>query len=304
MGPAEWALLVFLSILWGGSFFFIEVALTGFSAFAVVALRVSIAALLIWLFVLFKRYPLPIQAGVWVSFLVMGIINNAIPFFLIAWAQEDITGGLASILNAAAPIFTVIVAGVLLRDEPMTGGRIAGAIIGLAGVAILIGPDALTGSFESLLAPLAVLGAALAYSFASVFGRRFARLGVNPFVAAAGQLLASSLVMFAISVVFAKPISHPDASLLAWAAIIGLAVLSTALAYVIYFRILQSAGATNLILVTLLLPITAILLGTTLLDETLLPAHVLGMLVIAAGLAVIDGRIYKRFAHSSDRDNQ
>jgi len=288
MGPAEWSALVFLSVLWGGSFFFVEIALTQFAPFLIVALRVSIAALVIWIFVLAKGYAVPRSRSVWAAFFWMGILNNIVPFSLIVWGQTEIASGLASILIAATPIFTVIIAGWLLKDEPIMPAKIIGSVLGLAGVVILIGPSVVAGLSSNLFAQLAVLAAALSYAFAGVYGRRFTAMGVNPIVAAAGQLLASSIVMLPLVIVLERPFELDAASVDVWGAVVALAVLSTALAYVLYFRLLEKVGATNSVLVTLLIPVTAILLGTAILGERLHALHFVGIAVIGLGLFVIN----------------
>lgn len=296
MGWSEWSALIVLSVLWGGSFYFNEIALTGLTTFVIVAVRVLIAAIVLWIFVLLKKYPIPRSGHIWASFLVMGLLNNSVPFVLIVWGQTQIASGLASILNAATPIFTVVVAGVLLRDEPLTRKKLLGSICGLVGVAILIGPSALAGLSSNLIAQLAIILAALSYAFAGVFGRRFRTMKVNPIVAAAGQLLMSSLIMIPIALAFGSPSALGSPGLDVWAAIAGLAILSTALAYVLYFRLLDKAGATNLMLVTLLIPVTAILLGSLFLGERLGWPDFAGMFVIGLGLLIIDGRVWRYLA--------
>jgi drug/metabolite transporter (DMT)-like permease len=221
------------------------------------------------------------------------------PFLLIVWGQKEIASGLAAILNAAAPIFSVIVAGIWLKDEPVTRPKLLGAALGLIGVAVLIGPSALAGLDANLLAQLAVLGAALSYAFAGVYARRFPRMNIDPIVAAAGQLLMSSLVLIALALMFEAPDQLLESSAKVWMAVAFMAVFSTALAYILYFRLLASAGATNAILVTLLIPVTAVLLGTAILDERLQWGHFLGMIVIGLGLSVIDGRLWNRLIHRS-----
>jgi drug/metabolite transporter (DMT)-like permease len=225
----------------------------------------------------------------------MGLLNNIIPFLLIVWGQKGIESGLAAILTAAAPVFSVIVAGVWLKDEPVTRSRLLGAVLGLIGVVVLIGPSALAGLNANLLAQLAVLGGALSYAFAGVYARRFTRMNIDPIVAASGQLLMSSLIMILLVLAFEAPAQLLESSTKVWAAVGLMAVFSTALAYILYFRLLASAGATNAILVTLLIPVTAILLGTMILDERLQWLHFLGMAVIGLGLSVIDGRLWHRF---------
>lgn len=301
MGPVEWLMLGFLSVLWGASFFLIEIALTGLPPFTIVAARVVIASAVIWLIVLILRLPVPRSGAAWTAFVVMAVLNNVVPFALIVWGQTEIESGLAAILNAATPIFTVIVAGLFLKDEPVTRSKIIGSGLGLFGVAILVGPSALEGFSTSLLAQFAMLGAALAYALAGVYGRRIASLGVNPIAAAAGQLLAASVIMIPLALAVDGPAVLAAADISVWASVTALAVFSTSLAYVVYFRLLQSAGATNLMLVTLLIPVTAILLGSLLLGERLSGFHFAGMLVVALGLSVIDGRLWQRLLPARNR---
>ena len=276
MGTREWAMLITLSVLWGGSFFFVGVAVTDLPPLTIVTLRVGIAAITLWCIVL-----------------VMGLLNNVIPFALIVWGQTQIASGLASILNAATPIFTVVVASMLLPDERATPLRIVGVMIGFIGVVMMIGLPAIDGD-NSLLAQVAIIAATLSYAFAGVYGRRFKAMAVNPIITAAGQVTASALVLAPIALAVEGPPDITEINTGTWGAIFGLAVLSTAVAYVLYFKILASAGATNLLLVTLLVPVSAILLGSLLLNETLEVVHFVGMALIALGLSAIDGRLWRR----------
>ena len=295
MGLVEWTMLVLLSMLWGGSYYFVEIALLEWSPILIVGVRVFIASIVIWGIVLAAGLPIPRSLSAWMAFFWMGLLNNIFPFLLIVWGQKEIESGLAGILTAAAPIFSVIVAGVWLKDEPVTRPRLLGAVLGLIGVAVLIGPNALAGLDVNLLAQVAVLGAALSYAFAGVYARRFTRMNVDPIVAAAGQLLMSSFIMTILVFTFDSPAELIESSAKVWTAVIVMAIFSTALAYILYFRLLATAGATNAILVTLLIPVTAILLGAVFLDERLQWLHFLGMAVIALGLSVIDGRLWSRF---------
>jgi drug/metabolite transporter (DMT)-like permease len=247
--------------------------------------RVSLAALALALVV-----PLR-QDAPWRTYFAMGFLNNALPFSLIFWGQTEIAVGLASIINATTPLFTLVVAHVLTPDEKIDRTKIAALLIGLMGVVVLIGPDALAGG-STLWAQMACLGAALSYAFAGVYGRRFRRMGIAPAEAAAGQVTASAVLILPIMLVVEQPwtLSAPP-SLTVWLALAGLALLSTALAYVLYFRILAAAGATNLLLVTLLIPVPATLLGAAVLGEQLEPRHFAGMALIGLGLVLIDGRI-------------
>lgn len=290
MGPAQWTTLIILSILWGGSFFFAEVAITALPPFTIVLLRVGLAALALHIFLLATGSRMPLDLRLWGAFLVMGFLNNAVPFSLLVWGQTQIASSLASILNAMTPIFTVVVAHFLTSDEKMTGGRLAGVLIGFAGVAVMIGPAALAGLGANLLAQIACLGATLSYAFAGVFGRRFARMGVSPVQTAAGQVTASALILLPLSMIVDRPWTLAMPGMEAMASVVALALLSTAVAYILFFRLLASAGATNIMLVTFLVPVSAILLGVTILGERLEPEHFAGMALIGLGLAAIDGR--------------
>ena len=302
MGWKEWGLLIILSIVWGGSFFFVGVAVKVLPPFTIVALRVTIAALALNLLVPAMGHRMPTSGKTWLPFLGMGLLNNAVPFSLIVWGQIYIASGLASILNATTPFFTVVVAHFFLSDEKLSGRRLIGVIIGIAGVAIMIGLqalDGLGGGNYTLLAQLAIIGATVSYAFSGVYGRRFSGMGLAPLVVATGQLTAASALLIPIALIVDQPWSLAMPSLNVWGSIIGLALVSTSLAYIIYFRILAVAGATNLLLVTLLVPVSAILLGTTVLGERLEPRHFVGMGLLAIGLVIIDGRLLTLF--QSDR---
>lgn len=296
MNLLDWSLLLALSILWGGSFFFVGVAVTALPPFTIVLLRVATAAIALHVVLRLGRTAMPWDAKSWLAFAGMGLLNNAIPFSLIVWGQTHIASGLASILNATTPLFTVLAAHVLTVDERLTKGRIVGVLIGFAGIIVLIGPQALAGLGHDVLAQLAILGAAISYACATIFGRRFRRMGVPPLATAAGQVTASSLLLLPLALAVDRPwtLAWPD--LPVWGAVAGLALLSTALAYVVYFRILASAGAVNLSLVTFLIPPSAILLGVVLLGERLAATDFLGLALIGLGLAAIDGRLAARLS--------
>ncbi len=294
MTPLEWVMLLALSVLWGGSFFFVGVAVAELPPLTIVLLRVALAAAILWLIVAVMSPKIPSKRGLWPAFFAMGILNNLIPFCLIVWGQTHIASGLASILNATTPLFTVIVAHYLTSDERMTGARMFGVIAGLAGVAVMMGTAALEGIGTSILAQAAVLAAALSYAFAGIYGRRFKRLGAPPLLTATGQVTASAILLAPVALIVDQPWRLPMPGPDTWAALIGLAALSTALAYVLYFRILATAGATNLLLVTFLIPVSAVFLGAAILGERLDPEHFIGMALIGVGLAAIDGRLGKK----------
>lgn len=293
MGAGEWLMLLTLSLLWGGSFFFVEIAVETLPTFTIVLLRVGIAATALWIFVLATGGRIPTSGRLWAAFFAMGLLNNAIPFGLIVWGQQSIASGLASILNATTPLFGVIVAGVLLSDERFSLRKLAGVTFGVIGVAVMIGVDALSGLASDIIPQIAILGAALSYAFAGVFGRRFKRLGVAPTITAAGQVTASTLLLIPVTLVVDRPWTLASPSPKVWAAVLALAIPSTAIAYILYFRILERAGATNILLVTFLVPVSAIVLGIGFLGEALTLPQIAGMSLIAAGLAIIDGRLLR-----------
>ena len=288
MSPGDWALLITLSVIWGGSFFFAKVAVSEVPPLTIVLGRVGIAAVALHLVLQATGIGMKVDARTWRDFLVMGLLNNAVPFSLIFWGQKDIGSGLASILNATTPLFTVIVAHVLTRDERATPLKMLGVALGIGGVAAMIGLDLLSGLESHVASELAVVGAAVSYAFASIFGRRFK--GRPSLQVATGQLTGSSLLILPMALLIDHPWSLAMPSAASLGSILGLALLCTALAYVIFFRILARAGATNLMLVTFLVPVSALALGIAFLGETVTAHHLIGMGMIGLGLAAIDGR--------------
>lgn len=297
MSLRDWTLLLTLSLVWGGSFFFNEVALRELPPFTLVIARVAIAALVLLAVCRACRVRLPSTPGIWGQLAIMGVLNNVLPFSLIVWGQTQIASGVASILNATTPLFAVLAAHVLTGDERLTPGRLAGVLAGFAGVAVMIGTDAVRELGGTVLAQLACVAGALCYALAGIFGRRFHRLGVAPLATATGQVVMSSVLMLPLMLLVDRPWTLPAPGLATLGALVGVAVISTAFAYVIYFRILANAGATNLLLVTFLIPVSAILLGIGVLGEVLALRHVAGMALIALGLGAIDGRAW-RYARS------
>lgn len=301
MGASQWGQLLTLSLLWGGSFFFIGVAVKELPPLTIVMLRLGLAAIALLVLLRIMGLALPRGRQAWLAFFGMGLLNNLIPFSLIVWGQTHIASSLAAILNATTPLFAVLVAHRLTLDEKITSNKLAGVVLGFIGVAIMIGTDALAGLGEQLAAQLAILGAALSYALAGIFGRRFKTMGIAPLPSATGQVCASSLLLTPLALLLDRPWTLELPSLPVWAALLGIALLSTALAYVLFFRILSSSGATNLMLVTFLIPISAIVLGALMLGERLQAKHLLGMALIALGLAAIDGRLFKRLARAKKK---
>lgn len=289
MAGREWVLLIILSILWGGSFFFAEIALRDLEPLTIVFGRVSIAAVALLAFVYLIGKRMPQDLASWRQFFVMGGLNNLIPFSLIVWGQSHIDSGLASILNATTPLFTVALAHVLTTSEKLTVNKGVGVVFGIIGVAVLIGPGVLENLDGQVWGKIAILGAALSYGFAGIYGRRLNRH--PPSVAAAGMLVCTSVMVLPLALIFESPLdANPGISV--WAAVLAIALLSTSLAYLIYFHILAKAGATNLLLVTFLIPVSALMLGALILGEQLNSHALIGMGLIFIGLAAIDGRAF------------
>ena len=292
----EWLMLVTLSLLWGGSFFFNGVAVAELPTLTIVLCRVGFAAMALFIFMKWAGLAMPMDRQIWRAFLWMGFLNNVIPFGLIVWAQVYVTSGYASIINATTPLFAVLVAHFATEDEALTLLKVAGIMLGFAGVALLVGPDAFAGMSFYLGAQLALLMATLSYGVAASYGCRFRQLGVSPIATATGQVTASTILLIPLVVVIDRPWLLPMPGSGVVLSLIGLALLSTAFAYFLYFRILETAGATNLSLVTLLVPVSAIAFGVFFLNEILLTRHLIGMMVIGLGLLAIDGRILQLLA--------
>ncbi|MDF2372179.1 MAG: DMT family transporter [Rhizobiaceae bacterium] len=286
-----WVLLLTLGLLWGGSFFFARMAVEHVPPLTLVFLRVFLAAVALHLYLRGKRDLYTILAQRWRAFLMLGLLNNAIPFTLLFFGQRQMGAGLASILNATTPIWTVIIANMVTDDEKMTVPKIVGCLLGLAGMLLLIGPSAISGFGAPVWAQLAIILAAISYGFAVIYAKRFK--GTPPVVTATGQLTASSLIMLPVILLLDQPwtLEMPPVRILL--VILSLAVLSTSIAYILYFRIVSSAGATNASLVTLLVPPSAILLGVIFLGERMTLLSLGGLALIGLGLLTIDGRLLK-----------
>src|SRR5437763_5555874 len=291
MNRGDWLILGVLALIWGGAFFFIGVAVRHVPPLTYVWLRLTIAAAAMWLVLRFRGEKLDLPRGAWRSIFLLALLNNCLPFALFGWGQTHIASGLASILNATTPIWGVVVAHFLTGDERMSPRKIAGVLLGFGGVAVMIGPTLLSSLGTSALAELACVTAALSYALAAVWARRFRRQGISPLSVTTGQLTAGALVMLPLSFMVDRPWTHAFPPLSVWAAIASLALLCTAFGYVLYFRLIATSGATNALLVTLLVPPVAILLGALFLNETLAPQDFIGLGLIALGLAAIDGRL-------------
>jgi drug/metabolite transporter (DMT)-like permease len=292
MKPSDWLQILLLAAVWGLSFFLIEICLRDLHPLSIAAGRVATAAVALVAVARLTGHRLPAHVVEWAPLAVMGLVNNVLPFSLIMWGQTRIDSGLASILNATTPLFTFVLAHFLTTDERMTRRGAVGIAVGFLGALVLIGPGALAGLEAQSLGQLAILGASACYALSGIYGRRLGHL--SPIVAAAGMTTASALILLPLAAVLDRPwTASPDAA--TWTALAGIGLVSTAFAFILYFRILASAGATNVVLVTFLVPVTALLLGTLILGEHLTLMALAGMALIFAGLAVIDGRLLELF---------
>lgn len=296
MQSHHWTLLLVLATLWGGSYFFGKVAVEDIGPLSVVFGRVSLASIILFVCIRLRHVPLPATWAEWKPMMVMGVLNSALPFSLIFWGETRITAGLAAILTATVPVFTVIVAHFWTVDERMTPARAAGIGLGMAGVVIIMSDDLDTLTSGSGLAKLAIIGAALSYAVSGIYGRRLA--GRPPLTLAWGQLSTAAVLLLPLVLFVDKPWATASWHLDAILSVIALAVLSTSLAYLIFFRLLAQVGATNTSLVTFLIPISSLLLGGIFLNEPLVPLQLVGMALIGCGMLVIDGRIWKSLRRS------
>lgn len=292
MTAREWGLLALLSVLWGGSFFFIAVSVKELPPLTLAALRVGLAALILWAGAPLTGARPPRSGKALAALALLGLGNNALPFALIAWGQTHLPAGLASILNAATPLFAVLVAHVFTAEEKLSRFKIIGTLAGMAGVAWVVGPDLLWGQgATNAWAEGAVLLAALSYAASAVFARRVGALGLKPLDIATCQTTAGAAYLVPLALLVDRPWSLPVPSAAVVVSVFAIAALCTALAYVVYFRILSGAGATNVLLVTLVAPATSVILSALFLHERLLARQFLGFALIAVGLAFIDGRL-------------
>ncbi len=295
MNRSDWTTLITLALIWGAAFMFITVAVREVPPLTYVWLRLTLATAAMWLYLWWRGESAGLPQQVWRAILALALLNNVVPFILFGWGQTHIASGLASILNATTPIWGVIVAHLFTRDERMTPRKIAGVLLGFAGVTVMIGPALLGSLGSSLLAQLACVTAALCYALAGVWARRFKAIGIAPVAVTTGQLTAGAVIMLPLALLVDRPWLNSMPSLSAIGAIAALAIVCSAFAYILYFRLIDSAGATNALLVTLLVPPVAILLGVAFLGEVLHARDFAGLALIAVGFAAIDGRLLRTF---------
>lgn len=287
----QWLCIILLSFLWGGSFFSTKVALDVFHPVFIAWMRLVFAATALGLCVVFLPVRVPRSLLVWLQLLLLGVVNNAVPFMLISWGQVHISASLASILNATTPLFVIIIAHFFLSDEKMTIMKAFGVCAGFVGVVVMIGFDVLSQLTWLHLAQLAILGGTVSYATATVYARRFATL--SPIVLAFAQTALAACAVGLVYMVLDVQWSHSTPTVQAWVALVSLGVVSTACAYILYFYVLKTAGATNVLLVTFLVPFSATALGIVALNELLTLQQIIGAFAIAVGLSLVDGRFWR-----------
>jgi drug/metabolite transporter (DMT)-like permease len=290
-----WGLIAILSILWGGAFFLIEVGLRSYPPITLVFLRVALAVPPMWLAMRFMGQKLPSDPRTWGLLAVVGAFNCALPFTLFFWGQQFLDSGYASILNATTPLWGVATAHFMTMDEKATPSRVIGVFVGMAGIIIMIGPDAMKGMSNNLLAQLACLISTIFYSLAAIFARRLSQSALTPMAVATGQTMAAALMMLPIMLIIDQPWTMAMPRLDATLAAFAIALVSTALAYFLYFKLIDRSGASNAQLVAFLMPILAVILGIAFLRESLNGGQIAGAGFIAIGLLIIDGRLIARF---------
>jgi len=289
MSARDWGLLLLLALLWGSSFFFYKVLVAALPPVTVVLGRVGLAAIAMHLWLAAQGQAMPRSGRLWLRFLLLGFLNSSLPFVLIAWGELHISSGLASILNATTPIFMVAVAHWGTDDEKLSVGKAAGIVLGILGVIVLVGPGALGGT-GAIWGELAVIAASCSYGFGGVYSRRFKDL--SPLQAATGQMTGATILLIPLSLLLDRPWNLAMPHLDVWAAWLAIALVNTALAYVVYYRMVANVGVTYISLVTLLIPVIALMLGAVFLDESVTVQALAGMAIIALGLAATDERLF------------
>jgi len=297
MSAVDWLLLTLLSVGWGSAFLFYKLLSTEVPPLTTVVGRIILAGAALAMLLRLRKESLQVPFALWRKFTVLGALNNIIPFFLIAWGETRIASGTAAILTAAVPIFTILIASLVHRVERLTALRLIGVICGLFGVAVVVGPAALLG--QDLLGQAACVGAAASYGFANSYARSVT--GVSPFRMAYSQFLAAAVMAVPCWLIIEQPWNLSAPSAPAYASLVGIAFLSTAIPYVIYFHLLSRVGATNTSQVALLVPVTALLLGATILGEGIDAASLFGMAIIGLAFAVIDGRLFRNWPFHGSR---
>lgn len=291
LGAAEYGLIALQSMLWGSAFFFIAVARDSLPPITMSALRLVPACAIVLVAVALTKQRLPATLAEWGLVVIHSLFNSVVPFIIIIYAQRSVSGGTAAIFNATAPLFTIFLAAYFIADETLSWRRVIGILIGIAGVGILVG-GGVSGGGDGILARVGLVAAAACYAIGNVYARLFMR-GYAPFTLACAQMIASLVIASLLAVIVEQPWTAPLPSLNGFLAIMGMGAFGSGFASLCHFTVLRRAGATNAMLVTIILPLTPIFLGALFLGERLSPREIIGALVIASALVYIDGRLFE-----------
>jgi drug/metabolite transporter (DMT)-like permease len=294
MTRRDWGLIITLAVLWGSGFILIEIGLRSVPPNTLAFARMALAVPPLLLLLKMRKEALPRDIKSWEMLTIVGLLNVVIPFILFYWGMTQISTGLASILNATTPLWGVVAAHFLTRDEKATPARVIGVLFGVAGIAVMIGIDALKGMSSGILAQIACLIATLCYTLGSIYGRRFGQSGMTPLSIATGQVITSAIILLPIALFTDAPLSLPMPGIDFWLSTLAMALFSTSLAYYLFFNLVESAGASNSLLVTFLIPIVAVVLGAVFLGERFSVNQGAGVVLIAMGLVLLDGRVLAR----------
>jgi drug/metabolite transporter (DMT)-like permease len=303
LDATSWGLIAILSILWGGAFVLIEIGMRSYPPNSLVFIRMALAVPPMLIVMRIMGARMPHDAANWGRLFVVGVLNCALPFMLFFWGQKSLDSGYASILNATTPLWGVIATHFMTMDEKLTPTRMLGVLVGLAGIIVMIGPNALQGFSQNLFAQIACLVSTVFYSIAAIYGRRLSTSGMAPITIATGQTAAAALFMLPVVLLVDQPWTMAAPSLESTIAGLALALFSTALAYILYFRLIDRAGASNAQLVAFVMPVIAVTLGILVLGERLSGGQLGGAALIFAGLVILDGRVFRKLDHSPTRLN-
>jgi drug/metabolite transporter (DMT)-like permease len=278
-------LLLLLGTIWGTSFLFIKIIVSEVPPMTLVAGRLGVAALLMWVIVRLRRTQIRRDRTLWRTFAVVGLLNGALPYYLISWGEQYIPSGWAALLQATTPIFTILLAHFITEDDRITPQKLAGVVLGFGGVGILMWPELQSGLGAPVLGMLAIVGSSLSYAFASIYAR--SRLSdQSPMIAAAGQFTMGFGYILPLALVIEAPwtITPSTRAILSW---VTLSLLGTVIAYTIYYELLNRTNATFTTMVTYIVPINGLLLGAIVLDETLSPALLLSLGLVLGGVLLV-----------------
>ena len=290
MNNKTWLLVILLGFIWGSSFLFTEILLNYINPVLIVFFRVSLASIILIIYVLFfTNLKFNLSKEILLTFFTMGLLNNVIPFLLIAYAQETITGGLASILNANTSFFTIFLASLLLKDEKLTNYRLLGIIIGIIGVVVIVGFENLSELKNYNFGIVLMLFSCLSYSFAGIFAKTKLK-NIHPTIAATGMLSMSTIILFPIIIIYnGNELININSKILYYSCMF--AFICSVVAYFLYFKILETNGAGNLLICTIIIPPSSILLNAFFINEIIKIYELIGLIIITAGLIILDGRI-------------